>query len=253
MTATDKVPFLGIGVSVIDTDHLLEAVEARLAARTRAMVNNVNVHACNLAWTNPAFRRVLNDSDLVFCDGFGVKWAARLAGIRLGERMTPPDWIDRLFERCARGNYRVFLLGDEEAVVRAFAAAVRARHPGITLAGAHHGFFATPAEQDAVLRAIRESGADLIVTGMGMPRQELWAAGALPKLDKGVCLATGALFRWYTGLEHRGPRWMTRHGFEWLARLLARPGRMWSRYVLGLPLFAARVLIWKCTGRTGRS
>jgi N-acetylglucosaminyldiphosphoundecaprenol N-acetyl-beta-D-mannosaminyltransferase len=83
---------------------------------------------------------------------------------------------------------------------------------------------------------------------MGMPRQELWierARGALPGCS---FLAVGALFRWYTGIERRGPRWLTDHGFEWLCRLFVQPRKVARRYLLGLPRFAARVAWLKLRG-----
>lgn len=234
---------LGINVSVVDLPQLLQAIDA-LAQRNRpALVNNVNIHACNLAFEQPAFREVLNHSEVVFCDGFGVKLAGWLTGKRLGQRMTPPDWIDDLFALCVRKGHSVYFLGDTEEVARQFAAKVQAGYPALKISGWHHGFFDVPGEaNDRVVQAIAQSGADIIVTGMGMPRQELWAWEAKDRLDKGVIIAAGALFRWHIGHEKRAPKWMTDCGLEWLARLLSNPVRHFKRYVVGIPLFYWRVL-----------
>ena len=64
---------------------------------------------------NARFRSVLNGSDVVFCDGFGVKIAALFCGVKLGERMTPPDWIDQLFAQCEAAGHSLFFVGDEAA------------------------------------------------------------------------------------------------------------------------------------------
>jgi N-acetylglucosaminyldiphosphoundecaprenol N-acetyl-beta-D-mannosaminyltransferase len=120
---------------------------------------------------------------------------------------------------------------------------VRARHPGLAVAGTHHGFFQPGDAEDMALRArIRALRPDVIITGMGMPRQEYWADAVRPGLDHGVIIAAGALFRWYTGMERRAPRWMADHGMEWLHRLLSRPVRNFRRYVVGIPAFLWRVV-----------
>lgn len=237
---------LGIDISVVDLPDLLRAIDG-LAQRNRpGLVNNVNVHACNLAIEQPAFRDVLNASEVVFCDGFGVKLAGWVTGNRLGQRMTPPDWIDDLFSLCARKGYRVYFLGDTEEVVGRFATTAQANHPGLDVAGWHHGFYDVQGlENKEVVAAIDGSGADIVITGMGMPRQELWAWAAKPHLQKGVIIAAGALFRWYTGIEKRAPKWMTDRGLEWLARLVAQPRRHFKRYVVGVPLFFWRVLTFR--------
>ena len=239
----EQVNILGIPVDVIDRPQLLERIDELAASPGVWLVNNVNVHACNLAASDPAFLEILQKSDVVFCDGFGVNLAAKLLGKPLGERMTPPDWIDELFALCVRKRYRVYFLGDLTPVVRLFAQKAKERHPHLRIAGIHDGFFNL--DGDDVSRLFKEivrSGPDIILTGMGMPRQEKWAWQAKDRLEKGVVIATGALFRWYTGVERRAPRWMTDHGLEWLARLGMSPRKHFKRYVIGLPLFFWRIL-----------
>ncbi len=238
-----KEAMLGIDISVVDQPELMSAIEGLVEGRMPALVNNVNIHACNLAYDQPEFRGILNRSEIVFCDGYGVKLGALLSGIRLGQRMTPPDWIDDLFTLCVCNGYGVYFLGDEEDVVMQFVEAVQSNHPDLRIAGWHNGFFDMHGvDNDRIIGAIEECGADIVITGMGMPRQELWAWEAKSRLSKGVIIATGALFRWYTGYEKRAPKWMTDFGLEWLARLFSNPVRHFRRYVVGIPLFYGRLL-----------
>ncbi|MEI6149287.1 MAG: WecB/TagA/CpsF family glycosyltransferase, partial [bacterium] len=239
----DRVNILGVNVDVINQPELLSEIDRLAAAQHPVLVNNVNVHACNIAYADREFRDILNASEIVFCDGYGVKLAARLLGKILGQRMTPPDWIDDLFRLCVQRRYNLYFLGDTDEVVQRFARRVKEKHPGIRVVGQHDGYFALDSEVAIRLLAeIRQAGPDIVLTGMGMPLQEKWAWRARPGMGKGVIIATGALFRWYTGYERRAPRWMTQHGLEWLARLAVMPRRHFKRYVIGLPLFFARVL-----------
>lgn len=235
---------LDIDISVVDLPELLQAIDELVQRGSPALVNNVNVHACNLAFEQLEFRKVLNASEVVFCDGFGVKLAGWLTGKRLGQRMTPPDWIDDLFALCIAKGYSIYFLGDTDEVLNKFMKKVQTDYPELKIAGWRNGFFDLQGlENEQIVSAIAESGADIVITGMGMPRQELWAWEAKNHLGKGVIIATGALFRWYTGYERRAPKWMTDCGLEWLARLAASPWRHFKRYVIGLPLFFFRVLV----------
>jgi N-acetylglucosaminyldiphosphoundecaprenol N-acetyl-beta-D-mannosaminyltransferase len=243
---------LNIQISVISPSGLIVAINDWVQSGKSILINNVNVHACNLACEQPAFRDVLNRSDIVFCDGFGVKLAGWMTGRRLGQRMTPPDWIDELFSMCMQKGYSVYFLGDESEVVQQFVGEVKRRFPELIIAGHHDGFFDPAGEEnEQLLEDIAESEADIILTGMGMPRQEYWAWEAKSRLPKGVIIATGALFRWYTGYEKRAPQWMTNYGLEWLSRLLRCPRRHFKRYVIGLPLFYGRVIRWHWFRRKG--
>ena len=239
----DKINILGIQVDVIDQPQLLAEIDRLAAAQRPALVNNVNVNACNIAYTDSEFREILNSSEVIFCDGFGVKLGARLLGKALGQRMTPPDWIDELFKLCVQRRYCLYFLGDTNEVVVQFARKVKENYPALRVVGQHDGFFALGGDQDIRLtNEIQRLGPDIILTGMGMPRQEKWAWQARQRLGKGVIIATGALFRWHTGYERRAPRWMTQTGFEWLARLIVSPRKHFRRYVVGLPLFFFRIL-----------
>jgi N-acetylglucosaminyldiphosphoundecaprenol N-acetyl-beta-D-mannosaminyltransferase len=236
------VNLLGINISVIDPPQLLAEIDRLAAAQRPALVNNVNVYACNIACADPEFREILNASEVVFCDGFGVKLGARLLGKTLGQRMTPPDWIDELLKLCVRRRYCLYFLGDTSEVVVQFSRQVKEKYPELRVVGQHDGFFALGGDQDVrLMNEIQRLGPDIILTGMGMPRQEKWAWQAKQRLGKGVVIATGALFRWHTGYELRAPRWMTQHGLEWLARLIVSPQKHFKRYVIGLPVFFFRI------------
>jgi N-acetylglucosaminyldiphosphoundecaprenol N-acetyl-beta-D-mannosaminyltransferase len=62
------------------------------------------------------------------------------------------------------------------------------------------------------------------------------------RLGAGVALTGGAVFDYVSGRVRRGPRLLRENGFEWLARLLVEPRRLWRRYLIGNFLFLLRVL-----------
>lgn len=234
---------LGIPIHPVSPEGLVEAMIGWGETPGQHRIYNVNVHAMNLAHHDQAFRESLQKADLVFCDGFGVKWGASLLGLDIPYRMTPPDWIDHFAQATADAGQSVYALGDEEGVADGFQALLADRHPGYLHAGSHHGFFSKEGtENDRVVAAINDSGATHLLIGLGMPLQELWLEANAHRLKPRVLVPVGALFRWYTGIEQRAPRWMTDRGLEWFARLVRHPLRHFRRYAVGNPLFLARVL-----------
>jgi N-acetylglucosaminyldiphosphoundecaprenol N-acetyl-beta-D-mannosaminyltransferase len=108
---------------------------------------------------------------------------------------------------------------------------------------ARHGFFQKSGpENEQVIVAINTFKPHLLIVGFGMPLQEAWIQANMNQIDARVIMPLGACLDFYTGRVPRGPAWLTNHGFEWLARLLTEPRRLWKRYLIGNPLFLYRVL-----------
>lgn len=244
-SAAPGVHLLGVRIDSVSLAQLLQRIGQQVQQRQHAIVANVNVHAMNLAYSQPWFRAFLNQSDLVFCDGFGVKWGARLLGEHIPERITYADWTWDLAAFAAHSGYTLFLLGARPEVIEAAAARLRQRFPALRIVGTQHGYFdKTPgsSENQAVIQAINAAQPDILLVGFGMPLQERWLQENWPHIQAHVALTGGAVFDYISGSTRRGPRWMTNNGLEWLARLLIEPRRLWRRYLLGNPLFVWRVL-----------
>ena len=192
------VDVLGVPVHPVSRRQLLDVLIAWGASKGLYRVFYMNVHGINLAQRDAAFRSALAGASLVYCDGYGVKWGARLLDAAIPERMTPPDWIDDFAARTAAAHQSVFAIGDEPGVAAVFQQALAAKHAGYQDAGSHHGFFAkTGAENDAVIERINESGADHLLVGFGMPLQETWTAANVSRLRVKTIIGVGALYRWY--------------------------------------------------------
>ena len=235
---------LGVGVDRLTVGGL-HAEMARLVRRRGGVVLNVNAHALNLCHEDGNLRDFFAEADVVFCDGAGVRLAARMLGGRLPERITYADWLPRLAALAEERGFSLFFLGARPGVAAEAARRLRASHPGLKIVGVRHGFFdhgAASTENGAVVAEINAAKPDVLLLGLGMPLQERWLMETRHRLDVGVALTGGAVFDYASGRLRRGPRLLTDNGLEWLARLLVEPRRLWRRYLLGNPLFLARVL-----------
>lgn len=241
----ERVPVLGVGVHAIGLQDLLAQIVQVIRAGRRLLVMSANVRALNLAWEQPSFRHILNAADCVFCDGEGVRWGARLLGAALPERFTPADWAWDLARRAAEQGFALYLLGSRPGVAQRAAERLQQATPGLRIAGWQHGYFdktAGGAENRRVLEQVNAAAPQILLVGFGMPLQERWLAENWSLLQANVAITCGALFEYLSGDLRRGPRWMTDHGLEWLARMLISPRRYAGRYLRDLPLFLARLL-----------
>ncbi len=250
-----KIDVLGVGVDLLTVAEL-HAEIARLVRDGRlGLVLNVNAHCLNLCYEDPALRSSLNGADVVFCDGAGVMLAARILGGHIPARITYAAWIWRLADFAAAEGFSLYFLGAQPGVAQEAAKRLRERYPGLRIVGVRHGYFdhsAGSAENEAVLEGINATAPDILLVGLGMPLQERWLSQNRHRLDARVALSGGAVFDYVSGRVLRGPPILTERGFEWLARLLHEPRRLWRRYLLGNPLFLSRVLrqfLWRTTGR----
>ena len=203
----------------------------------------LNIHVFNLAQENPGVRRALADADLVYCDGEGIRLGARLLGEPALTRMTAADFIEDVAAFLATERLRLFWVGGRQGVAERAVQALAARYPGLDIAGTHHGYFAKDREEsDRVVAAINAATPNVVIVGLGSPTQELWLRRVRQRIDAPVVWALGATADNLAGVQWRAPRWMAQNKLEWLWRLAANPRRMFARYVIGNPLFIARVL-----------
>ena len=240
-TDIDRLEILGLPVDVLDRRGLLDAVGELIAAgreRPGRTVAYLNVHVANTARRDPELTAFLRGADLCYCDGVGVVLGARLLGHHLPERMTGADWIWDLAALAAAEGWRIFWMGGEPGVTDRAAAELRAAQPELLIAS-DHGFHSPETTPDLLAR-IADFAPDILLVGMGTPVQERWVTRHLEQLPVPVVWCLGATADFVAGEVSRGPEWLYIKQ-EWLARLLTEPGRLWRRYLIGNPLFLARV------------
>ena len=237
------VDILGIRVGSLALCGLLRQVASVLRSGRRAQVMYANVHTLNTAYRDGELHRLLDRADIVYCDGEGVRLAARLLGRHLPQRLTGADWIYSLCAVCQDRGFSLYFLGGQPGIAAQAAEKLRRQYPKLQIVGAHHGHFDhNSSENDQVVARINTLRPHILLVGFGTPRQEKWIARNFVRLNAPVVWAVGALVDFVAGKVPRAPRWMLDHGLEWLFRFLAEPRRMFARYIVGNPLFILRVL-----------
>lgn len=228
-----------VPVCALDYPAALDLVATMLDREGERNVAFCNAHTVNLARRDARFRAALQGMT-VLNDGVGLDLARRvLHGAPFPANLNGTDFTPAVLEAAPR-PLRLFLLGSPPGVAERAADALSARFPRHQVVGVRDGFF-PPADGAAIARTIAATGADLLLVGMGQPRQELWAAehGAA---TGAVVMCVGAYLDFAAGAVFRAPGWMRALRIEWTYRLAQEPRRLAARYLLGNPRFVYGVL-----------
>ena len=240
MSAPEAIPILNVPVHSVTMAETLALVERYMAEPRLHQIATVNPEFVMAAQTDADFRRVLRAADLCLPDGVGLLYAARRTGRRLPERVPGSELVYRLAERAAAHGWPLFLLGAAPGVAEEASGMLHALYPGLRVVGTYAGS-PDPAENEAIVRRVNESGAALLFVAYGAPKQDKWIARNRDALTTvRVAIGVGGSLDFITGRAVRAPRWMQRLGLEWLHRLIREPWR-WRR-MMALPRFALRVL-----------
>lgn len=186
------------------------------------------------------YRRIVHKAGLVLPDGMGLMIALRLVGCPVQERIPGIDFVEHLCRRAAYEGWGVYLLGGEAGIAEKAAAALIARHSGLIVSGTRNGFF-SDGQNDEICREIKESGAKILLVGLGVPQQEYWLEQNLCLCGACVGMGIGGSMDVICGKLKRAPNIWQKIGMEWLYRFLQEPMR-WRR-IARLPLFVFYVVL----------
>ena len=247
---------LGVPLALTDYERTLDWLDATVAAGGRGYVCVAAVYTVMLCGEDPEFRAAVRGASLVVPDGQPLVWALRAFGHALPDRVYGPELMDRACARAAARGTRFFLYGGRDlAALALLAERLTARHPGLTIPGAHAPPFRPlrPDEEERVADEINASGADVVWVGIGVPKQERWMAAMRERLDAPVLVGVGAAFDFHAGLVAQAPPRMQSLGLEWAFRVAQEPGRLWRRYARYNPRFVAGFLRQYARHRLGRA
>jgi N-acetylglucosaminyldiphosphoundecaprenol N-acetyl-beta-D-mannosaminyltransferase len=230
------VPIGDLCFDALDLAQTVAVVDRALALGTRGYIVTPNVDHLVQYRRNPEYRIACDDASLRLADGMPIVWAARLLGRPLPARVAGSDLLPALCQAAAGRGYTVFFLGGAAGVAERAATRLRARFPGLQIAGLH----APPerfepdegAAAAAAMAAVNAVKPALLFIGLGTPKQELWVHRYWSRLDTTVAVCCGAALDFVAGVQIRAPVWMQRAGLEWLWRLAREPGRLWRRYLV---------------------
>lgn len=231
-----RVELLGTFVDAMPLVEFLDVLAKAISSEKQFIVLNHNMHSLALRETVDRFDRLYDQADLVFIDGMAVVGLLRLLGRKVGptDRLAVLDWIWPFFREAAVMGWKVVHLGSDDELIRKALHRIAEVEPSLEIE-AIPGYFdptaGSPGSEEA-LQNLKRARPDVLLLGMGMPRQELWLLDHLDRLPDCLIVTVGGILGFIGGDRPTAPRWVGRLGGEWLFRLCTEPKRLWRRYLV---------------------
>ncbi len=237
----ERVTLFGVTIDNVTAAEAVERVRELLENGSQHYVTTPNTDHVVSLQKDTALRQAHAEASLVLDDGWPVVQACRILGRPLKGRVTGADLLPNVCEMAARSGRSLYILGGMDGVAERAAHNLRARYPGLRIAGTYSPPFGC--ERDAeecrrIAERIDRARPDILAIGLGCPKQELWIAQHRREMQYGVALCIGAAIDFAAGNLSRAPQWMQDNGLEWLYRLAQEPGRLWKRYLVDDMAFA---------------
>jgi N-acetylglucosaminyldiphosphoundecaprenol N-acetyl-beta-D-mannosaminyltransferase len=244
-----EIRLLGYRMHPMTADQVIDQIVAAAADKRRLVMANINLHGMAVMYDSPAMARLLCQDDAqVMIDGMPIIAMGRIAKHPLTRemRVTSLDFYDRMFAIFRDRGWKIGYVGGSPDVLERGLAELRRRVPGLDIDG-RDGFFdmgddSPGSRQAEILSWLDERSHDMLIVGMGMPRQEEWIARIQHRIPTRVLVPTGAYLDYQIGAQALPPRWMGQMGVEWAYRLVKSPRRLGHRYLIEPMLLVSRML-----------
>jgi N-acetylglucosaminyldiphosphoundecaprenol N-acetyl-beta-D-mannosaminyltransferase len=231
----NRVPFMNTYIDNITLDEAIERIEICIKERHIGQIITPNVdQIVRLEW-DEYFCKICKNSELLLVDGHPLIWIAKLYGQPFKEKICGSDLVPKLCELAVLKGYSIFLLGAAPGVAKKAAENLRMKWENLKIAGTYSppiGFETDSAELSKMNEMLRNSNADMLFVGMGVPKQDIFIFENMNKYQIPMSFSIGGTIDFLAGFQKRAPVWMNKLGFEWLYRFLCNPKRMFKRYFI---------------------
>lgn len=226
----DKVQILNMDILSLTSDELLKSLN-------KGILFTINVDHYIKLQNDLDFYDCYKAADWVVCDSRIIFLMAKFLRRPLLEVIPGSSFFSKFYlYHKSNPDIKIFLLGAEEGVAIKAMNNINAKVENNMVVGAHSptfGFEKNENECFDIIKIIKGSGANVLVVGLGAPKQEKWIAKYkqyLPNIN--LFMALGATIDFEAGNLKRAPKWVQRFSLEWMYRLIREPGRLWKRYLV---------------------
>ncbi len=240
------INILGISYCTFDFRNLLGRIHDSVRSRTKLTIGYSHFFHAVLSRNSPEILDLYRKYDLVLPDGYGVFLAGKFLHGKEGsfeKVFNGTDLYDLLLKEADLRRWRIFFFGDTEHTLQALRRKFEGLFPGLVIAGTHHGF--VDLNDKTFLSVINASNADILLIGMGTPKQDTWVWKYFTELQVPVMMTVGAGIGFMSGEKMRAPKTLRKVHLEWLFRFFQEPRRLWRRYFLGIPKFIFYIFLQK--------
>jgi N-acetylglucosaminyldiphosphoundecaprenol N-acetyl-beta-D-mannosaminyltransferase len=245
----ERISLFGIEIDSVLMNQAVERVWSWLddVMGDCRMIVTPNLDHAVMLQENHRLREAYRRAELIVADGWPLVMASRILRKSLPARVTGSDLVPALFDRATMTRpLSVFLLGAGPGVAIQAAEKIHAKWAAVQVVGTCSppiGFEHDEEQNAEILARIAASRPDLLVVGLGAPKQELWVHDHLDQIHARAAICAGATIDFLGEKKRRAPRWVRTIGLEWCHRMCSEPRRLVRRYARDAWMFPR--LLWR--------
>lgn len=237
---------LGVPFANVTPEEAVDTLVSYIGSEGKKMVFTPNPEMVMAAGKDPEFMKILNKSSMNVPDGIGIVIASRLTKCPIKYRVAGYDMLLGAFDKMKDKGMTVFFFGSAPGIADKAKEAIEKRFNGLKVVGTANGYFDKNRENE-IIDEINEKKPDLLLVGIGFPKQEKWIYDHLDRLNVKAAVGVGGSFDGWSGNVQRAPEFFVKHGLEWFYRLMKQPSRIGR--MMQLPLFMLKVVGCKIVGK----
>lgn len=231
----NRIKILNVEIDNVSQDELLAQLK-------KGVLVTPNVDQMVKMQSDRQYYDIVRKAEWCVCDSKILYLCAKIAGCPLPEAIPGSSFFPAFCDYHKDDeNCKIFLLGAMDGVAQKAMERINERIGRRMVVGAYsptYGFEQKQEENESIYKMINESRANVVLVGVGCPKQEKWIDAhkeKMPGVD--IWMALGATIDFEAGNVKRAPKIYQKLYMEWFYRFLQEPKRMYKRYFIDDPKF----------------
>ncbi|WP_242850132.1 WecB/TagA/CpsF family glycosyltransferase [Clostridium polynesiense] len=231
-----RVRMFDIEIDNLSWEELINTVDQALCDKSKSKyMLTVNVDHIVKMQEDKEFFNIYKEADYITADGVPIIWASKVIKKPIKEKLSGSDIIPVILPMIEEKQYKMFFLGAAEGIAQQAADTIKSQYKNIQIVGTYspsYGFEKNIEENARIINMIKKAQPDLLLVGVGAPKQEKWIYKYKNDYNVPLSIGIGATFDFIAGNIKRAPKWMQRSGLEWFWRFMQEPKRLFRRYFI---------------------
>ena len=230
-----RIKFMNTDIDNLTMAETLNEIDKLIQKKNCSYVVTPNVDHIVQLERDEELKRVYENASLILTDGKPLIWISNWYKTPIKEKISGSDLFPRVCDLAAKKGYTMYLLGAAEGVAAKAANNLMNKYKGLNIVGAYSppfGFEKDKAELKKIESQIQDVHPDILIVGLGCPKQEKYMYHHCKELGVPISFGLGASIDFEAGNIKRAPKWMSEHGLEWLYRITQDPKRLAKRYLV---------------------
>lgn len=228
-----RIKFMNTDIDNLTMAETLNEIDKLIQKKNCSYVVTPNVDHIVRLEKDVELQKAYKNASLILTDGKPLIWISKWYKTPIKEKISGTDLFPKVCELAANKNYTMYLLGAAEGVADTAAKNLMKKYPGLNVVGTYSppfGFEKNEQEMNKIKTQIQEVHPDILIVGLGCPKQEKFMYYHCKELGVPISFGLGASIDFEAGNIKRAPKWMSNNGLEWLYRFSKEPKRLFKRY-----------------------